>query len=99
MLVHPPGVTVSAVARKLLIVGIVLLLILLIIPIGLGTAMGTCPECPAAGVPMLAATCLILLAAEILVLAMVQLMGLSVGVARPPGLALVRGLERPPRSS
>ena len=86
-------------ARKLLIVGLVFLLILLIIPIGLGSAMGMCPECPAAGVPMLAATCLILLAAEILILAMALLMSLSLGVARPPDWALVRGLERPPRSS
>lgn len=86
-------------ARKLLIVGLVLLLILLIIPVGLGSAMGMCPECPAAGFPMTATTCLILLAAEILILAIVVLFGLSVRIVRPPGFALVRGLERPPRSS
>jgi hypothetical protein len=97
-LLQPAGATVSVVARKLLIVGLVLLLILLIIPIGIGTVMGPCPECPAAGAPMLAATCLILLATEILVLAMALLMGITSGVARPPRWVLVRGLERPPRS-
>ena len=63
------GATVSVVARKVLIVGLVLLLILLIIPIGIGMVMGPCPECPAAGAPMLAAICLILLATEILLIA------------------------------
>jgi hypothetical protein len=90
---------VGVVARKLLVVGLIVLLIVLIIPIGIGMAMGACPECPAAGVPMLAAACVILLATAILVLAMMLLTGLILGDARPPGLVVVRQLERPPRSS
>jgi len=99
LLIQPAGATVSVVARKVLIVGLVLLLILLIIPIGIGMVMGPCPECPAGGAPMLAAICLILLATEILVLAMALLTGIMAGVARQPRWVLVRGIERPPRSS
>lgn len=87
-----------AVARKLAIVGLVLPLLLLIIPLGIGMAMGVCPDCTAAGVPMFASACAMLVA-TILILAMGMLTGVAPGIARPPALVTVRGLERPPRSS
>ena len=93
-----PGATVCDVARKLAIVGLVLLLILLIIPVGIGMAMGGCPECSATGIPMLGMVCATL-AAAILVLALMISTGLVAPLARPPGWVTVGGLERPPRSS
>jgi hypothetical protein len=86
------------VARKLVIVGLILLLIVLIIPTGIGSAMGACPECPSAGVPMLGTACAIL-AATILILGMMVFTRLTSYAARPPGRVVIRGLERPPRSS
>ena len=94
----PPGATVIVVARKLLIVGLILLLIVLIIPTGIGMAMGACPECASAGVPMLGTACAILVA-TILILGMMVITRLTSYGARPPGRVVVRGLERPPRSS
>lgn len=84
-------------ARKLAIVGLVLLLILLIIPLGIGMAMGGCPECPATGIPMLGMVCA-MLAVAILVMALMISTGLVAPNARPPSWVAVRGLERPPRS-
>jgi len=89
---------VCVVARKLAIVGLVLLLILLIISIGIGMAVGACPECPAAGVPMLGTACAILVA-TILMLGMMVFTRVTSYGARPPGRVIVLGLERPPRSS
>jgi len=78
-------------------VAVVLLLIILIIPVGISLAMGGCPECPTAGVPMLVSTCAIL-AAAVLIFAMTILSGDISEVARSPGFIVVRRLDRPPRS-
>jgi hypothetical protein len=86
------------VARKLAIIGLVLLFLLLIIPLGIGMAMGVCPDCTAAGGPMFASACA-MLAATIMILAMGTLTKVAAGIAQPPRLVTVRGLERPPRSS
>jgi hypothetical protein len=86
------------VARKLAIVGLVLLLLLLIIPLGIGIAMGICPDCSATSAPMFASVCATLVAA-VLILAMGWLTGVVPGTARQPRLVTIAGLERPPRSS
>jgi hypothetical protein len=86
------------VIRKLLIIGVVLLLILLIFPMGISLAMGGCPECPTAGIPMLISACAILVA-TVLIFALAIMSGVISEVARSPGFIVVRRLERPPRSS
>ncbi len=94
----PDAATLDSVARKLLIVGLVLVLILLIIPMAISMAIGGCPECPAAGAPMMLTACAILVA-TILIFAMAMGSGIVLEPARRPAFVFVRGLERPPRSS
>jgi hypothetical protein len=81
-----------------LIIGVVLLLILLIFPMGISLAMGGCPECPTAGVPMLISVCAILVATA-LIFAFAMLSGDIREVARSPGFVVIRRLDRPPRFS
>lgn len=81
-----------------MIVGLVLLLLLLIIPLGIGVAMGVCPDCTAAaGTLMFAAACA-MLAVAISIFAVGILTTVARGNPRPPGLVALRGIERPPRS-
>jgi hypothetical protein len=81
------------VLKTLALVALVLLIVLLAIPLGIGTVM--CPECPSVGMaPM--ATCFAILAG-LLVLAIFGTSGLSWFTPRCKVLLLARSLERPPR--
>jgi hypothetical protein len=87
--------TVSRMTRKLAVIGLVLLVLLFVIPLGIGMAMGHCPDCtPGAGSPFMA--CVVLLDSASL--------GLAFGTTRIRaaedrvlGLLLTRRLERPPQ--
>jgi hypothetical protein len=87
--------TVSRTMRKLAVIGLVLLILLFVIPLGIGMAMGHCPDCtPGAGSPLMA--CVVLLVSASL--------GVALGVTRIRaaedrvlGLLLTRRLERPPQ--
>ena len=89
---------VGHVTKTLLLVGIILLILLLVIPLGIGLAMGTCPQCTVPGAPMGFALCAALVLMVIIVVQMfvTAFRGDSLG---PPGVVLVRQLARPPRSS
>jgi hypothetical protein len=84
------------VARKLAIVGLVILILLLVIPLGIGMAMGMCPDCSVPGSPAGLSMCVSLVAA---VFAIVVLFARRIGYfgAWPPTLGVARMLERPPR--
>ncbi len=83
-------------AKKLAIVGLILLLILLAIPIGIGMVMAPCPECTtpiASGM----AVCLVILAG--LTLLFSQFVASVPFVRRRPRRLLLASMyERPPRS-
>ena len=81
--------------KTLGIVALVLLILLLAIPLGIGMVMGPCPECPSIGMAP-AAICFAILAG-FLVLA---IFGTSALLSFKPQhwvLLLARSIERPPR--
>ena len=83
-------------AQKIAVVALVLLIVLLAIPLGIGVAMSGCPECPAPGTAHALTFCITF--ASLLMLAFAVGLGhLRATVARAPSLLLVRALERPPR--
>ena len=77
------------------IVALVMLLLLLAIPLGIGMVMGPCPECPTlAAAPM--AACLAILVG-LMLLAFFGTSALVSFKTRRRMLLLARRLERPPR--
>jgi hypothetical protein len=84
------------VSRKLAFVGLVLLILLLVIPLGIGMTMGSCPTCTSAA-PNALSLCVALLVS----LAVASSM-LTVRIApwsRPIPILLLSGpLDRPPRT-
>jgi len=84
------------VSRKLAVVGLVLLILLMVIPLGIGMVMGACPSCTAA-----APNALSLCVAVLVSLAVASSM-LTVRItprSRPiPVLLLFGLLDRPPRA-
>ncbi len=84
-------------AKKAAIVGLVLLILLLIIPLGVGMAMGMCPDCSTPGAPGALTTCAVLVAALLVAVSIFakRLGSLGGGL---PALGVARILERPPRS-
>jgi hypothetical protein len=85
------------VARNLAIVGLILLLVLLAIPMGIGLAMGHCPECaPGTAGPLIACSALLVAISIAFAFRMIRF---SAAEDRILGLLGTRTLERPPRSS
>ena len=84
------------VTKKLAIVGLVILILLLVIPLGIGAAVGMCPDC-SLGTPGALTMCATLVAVLLVAGSMFskRLGNLSVGV---PAHGVARTLERPPRS-
>ncbi len=84
-------------ARKLAIVVLIALILLLAIPLGIGMAVGVCPDCPVPGAPSALTICAVL--TIVLALAFSPF-ATSVGFSKlwKPAFAFVDGLERPPRS-
>jgi hypothetical protein len=85
------------VLKVIAIIGLVLLILLLAIPVGMGMVMSSCPDCPSAGVPMPMTVCLALLAG----LVVLTVLGTTtIRQARFEALTplFARSLERPPRS-
>jgi hypothetical protein len=85
-------------ARKLAIVGLVLLLLLLVIPLGIGMVMAPCPDCSLSGAaPTMLGLCMMMVTTMVLLLGAVLLLS-----ARDPQrarlLLLTRSLDRPPRA-
>lgn len=91
------GGSVGGVAKKAAIVGLVILILLLIIPLGIGAAMGMCPDCSTTGASGALTMCAVLVAVLLLAGSIFanRLGYLAVGV---PALGVARTLERPPRS-
>lgn len=81
--------------KTLGIVALVLLMLLLAIPLGIGMVMGPCPQCPSLGMAPVA-TCLAILAG-FLVLAIFGTSALLSFKPQHRVLLLARSLERPPR--
>lgn len=83
--------------RSLTIVGLILLLVLLAIPMGIGVAMGHCPECaPGTAGPLVACSALLVAISIAFAFGMTRF---SAAEDRVLGLLGTRTLERPPRSS
>jgi len=87
---------VNVVPRKLAILLLVVLILLLVIPLGIGMAMGVCPDCGTAGMPSGFAVC-VTRVASLLVAASVHAKRFRIPAVGPPELAFARSLERPPR--
>jgi hypothetical protein len=85
------------VAKKLAVVGLVIIILLLVIPLGIGMAVGMCPDCSAPGSPGALSMCASLVAAILIGVALLARRISYFGVG-PPLLDLARTLERPPRS-
>jgi hypothetical protein len=83
------------VARKLAVVGLVLLILLLVLPLGIGMAMGVCPDCQAVG-PHVLSVCIALATAITLFLS-VFAVRIEPRSRSMPLLLIPRLLERPPR--
>jgi len=86
----------ASVLRVLGIAVLILLIVLLGLPLGM--AMGSCPECDALGAHSLVGACLALLAV-LLVLALPAGSSVISGRSTRARLIAVAALERPPRSS
>ncbi len=84
--------------RKAGVVALIVLSLLLVIPIGIAMAIGTCPDCTTPGAPSALAICAALVFAIVLAAA-----GFSVPLGYPasrsPARAFARDLYRPPRES
>lgn len=77
--------------------GLILLVVLLAIPIGIGVAMGHCPECaPGTASPLIACSALLVAISIAFAFGMVRF---SAAEDRFLGLLGTRTLERPPRSA
>jgi hypothetical protein len=84
------------VGKKLAVVGLVLLILLLVIPLGIGMAMGACPTC-ASTAPDALSLCVALLVS--LALASSILTVRITPWSRPIPILLLSGLlDRPPRA-
>ena len=84
-------------AKKLAIVGLVILILLLVIPLGIGMAMGMCPDCSVPGSPAGLSMCVSLVAAIFMIVVLFERRIGYFGTG-PPALGVARMLERPPRS-
>lgn len=86
------------VSRKLAVIALILLILLLVIPLGIGMAMGSCPECPAPGAtPHALSYCAAVLVALALMLS-VLVVRIDPRSRTLPLLLLSHPLDRPPRS-
>ena len=92
-----PGGSVGGVAKKAAIVGLVILILLLIIPLGIGAAMGMCPDCSTPGASGALTMCAVLVAG-LLLAGSIFAKRLGYLAVVLPALGVVRTLERPPRS-
>jgi hypothetical protein len=86
----------TAVNRGLVAVLMILLVLLVAIPLGMGMAMGACPDSQMSLCPSVAGTCAAIVGLLVLVLIMV-LGTIRDRAALAPSLLLVRSLDRPPR--
>jgi len=86
------------VARTLAIVGLVLLILLLVVPLGIAMAMSHCPDCALLGAQHLMQACfgLALTFSLLLLFPTTRLTPVS---KRVPLLLLLDPLERPPRAT
>lgn len=80
-----------------MIIGLVLLILLLVIPLGIGMAMGGCPDCPVPGASGGMSLCLALAVISMFVLLLMERSVRDVILRSPPDLAFARSLARPPR--
>jgi hypothetical protein len=87
--------SVPRVARKLAVVGLILLILLLVLPLGLGMAMGVCPDCQAPG-PQALSICMAL-ATAITILLSTFAVRIEPRSRSMPLLLILQRLERPPR--
>ncbi len=85
------------VARKLALVGLILLILLLVLPLEIGMAMGVCPDCQAPG-PHDLCVC-IALAASIILFISTFAVRIESRSRSMPLLLIPRLLERPPGSA
>lgn len=92
-----PRASVLGVARKLALVGLIVLILLLVLPLGIGMAMGVCPDCRAPG-PQTLSFCIALVAGITLLLSAFAVW-IEPQSRSMPLLLIPRLLERPPRSA
>jgi uncharacterized membrane protein len=86
------------VTRKLAVVGLILLILLLVIPLGIAMAMGPCPDCQAPG-PQVLSVCIAALAAMVTLFLSVFALRIEPRSRSMPLLLIARPLERPPRAA
>jgi hypothetical protein len=83
--------------KRVLAVLLILLVLLIALPLGMGMAMGACPDSQMSLCPSAAGTCAAIVG--LLVLALIMVLGtIRQRAALAPSLLLVRSLDRPPRS-
>ena len=87
--------SVLGMARKLALVGLIVLILLLVLPLGIGMAMGVCPDCQAPG-PHVTCVC-IAFAASIILFLSTFAVRIESRFRPMPLLLIPRLLERPPR--
>jgi len=85
------------VATKAAIVGLIILLVLLSVPLGIGMVMDGCPACPPGDLSHVLASCLALIATISMTLA-IATSRVHIEHRRARVLLLARCLEHPPRS-
>jgi hypothetical protein len=87
----------AVVARKLMIVGLIVLIIMLALPLGIGMAMGMCPQCTQPYSPHALELCMAVLTAFVLVVSS-TFVPLTTARRRRLLWLLADPLERPPRA-
>jgi hypothetical protein len=85
------------VTKKLAIVGLIVLLVLLSVPLGIGIVMDGCPACPPGAIAHVLGMCLGLLATVSMTLA-IATTTVRMPRHRARMLLLARRFEHPPRS-
>lgn len=84
--------------KTALIVLLVILVVLLAVPLGIGMAMGACPECTLPGQAFALGICLVALSLSLLLLVPQLVWARLLPGSSSESLAVTARVERPPRS-
>jgi len=82
-----------------MVVGLVILILLLVIPLGIGMAMSGCPDCPAPGTSAGMTLCLELVLISLMAVLLLEASLRDAILRSPADSQFVRSRSRPPRSA